>query len=193
MKKLYFIFLAVMFGVVAIGFAGCSSDSEDGGSTSNESSDYIEVSINGKTYRKYVKGIYASTPTDRYGLYRTSSTEDIFSKEGFSVFYSLTHYEDMGELLESSLGSYDVITTTDYVDDADNLSLWLDYEDDSDYYEIKSGKHKVTSIRAKEVETQFGTYDGVVIEGTFDLVMTAEYYTSDSQCKISGKYRMTVY
>ena len=46
--------MAVMFGVVAIGFAGCSSDSEDGGSTSNESSDYIEVSINAMDYTAQV-------------------------------------------------------------------------------------------------------------------------------------------
>ena len=196
MKRTYIFLLAILLGVASFGFAGCS-DSDDGnepnGSNGSSSGDYIEVTINGKTYRHDVRGLYASVPTDRDGIYLYASTEDVFDRDGFNVFYSLNCYEDFDRLLQSPTGNHDVVTVTESVDEADNLSLWLDYEDADDYYEIESGSHRVTSIKATKVKNSYGEFDAVQIEGTFDLTMTAEYYTSDSQCKIKGKYRMSIY
>lgn len=193
MKRVYSLLMAILLSVASLGFAGCSDSDDSNEPNGSSNGDYIEVTINGKTYRHDVRGLYASVPTDRGGISRNASTEDAFDGDGFNVFYSLNYYDDLDRLLQSPTGSYDVVTTTESVDEADNLSLWLDYEDADDYYEIKSGSHRVTSIKATQVKNSYGTFDAVQIEGTFDLTMTAEYYTSDSQCKIKGKYRMSIY
>ena len=185
--------MGILLGVASLGFAGCS-DSEDGNESNGSlSGDFIEVTINGKTYRHNVLGIYSAIPSEKEGVWCYFSTEDVFDNDGFNVFYSLNCYEDLNRLLQCPTGNYGVVTTEEWVDEADNLSFSLDYEDEDDYYEIKSGSHRVTSIKPAKVKTPYGTSEAVQIEGTFDLTMTAEYYTSDSQCKIKGKYRMSIY
>lgn len=191
MKRLHIFFMTILLNVSCLILAGCSNNGDD--TQGESSSDYIEVTINGKTYRHSVLGIYSSIPADIDGVRCYFSTEDVFDDNGFSVFYSLNCYEDLDRLLQCPTGNYDVVTTEEYVDDAGNLSFSLDYEDDEDFYEIKSGRHMVTSIKPIKEKTPYGTSDAVQVEGTFDLTMTAESYTSDSQCNIKGKYRMSIF
>lgn len=190
MKKLYFKLLSIIFIAAAISFVSCSKDDD---SVSNIEGDYIEVTINGKTYRHSVLGIYATWPTDIDGVLCYYSTEETFDSDGFDVFYGLYCYEDIDRLLRCSTGSYDIVTTNENFREAENLSFILDYANDENYYEIKSGSHRVTSIKPTKVKTLNGSSDAVQVEGTFDLIMTAENYTSDKQCKISGKYRMSIW
>ena len=192
MRQTYIFLLAILLSVASLGFAGCSDSADGNESNSSLNEDYIEVTINGKTYRHNV-GIYSAIPSEKEGVWCYFSTEDVFDDDGFNVFYSLNCHEDLDRLLQCPTGNYDIVTTEERVDEAGNLSFSLNYEDEEDYYEIKSGSHRVTSIKSVKIKTLYDTSEAVQIEGTFDLTMTAEYYTSDSQCKIKGKYRMSIY
>ena len=188
MKRVHNLLIAILFCVVSFAFAGCSDSGEDDVPNISLNEDYIEVTINGKTYHHSVRGLYEVIRSDKDGVLCYSSTEDVFN-----IFYTLNCYEDLNRLLQCPIGNYDIVTTTEDFSSADNLSFSLNYEDASDYYEIKSGSHKVTSIKAAKVVDIYGTSPAVQVEGSFDLIMTAEYYTSDRQCKIKGKYRMSIY
>lgn len=193
MKRVYNLLIAILFSAVCFAFAGCSDSGEDDVPNISTNEDYIEVTINGKTYHHSVRGLYGVTLSGIDGVLCYSSMEDVFEEDGFNIFYTLNCYEDLKRLLESPTGNYDIVTTTEDFSSADNLSFYLNYEDGSDFYEIKSGSHKVTSIKAAKVVDIWGTSPAVQVEGSFDLIMTAEYYTGDRQCKVKGRYRMSIY
>ena len=167
--------IAVMAILGTMGFTSCSSD--EGG---NGGQDFIEVTIDGKTYREDVYGIYSLIRT-KNDLVVCYSTEDVFSDRGLGVFYGLTMPESEEEILDSSTGSYRAVE--DFRGDVRNFDFTLDleYYDTDDYFYVLDGKHKVTSIRKVD--------GGVQIEGTFDLVMENDY--SYEEKSVKGKYRIT--
>ena len=77
----------------ALTFTSCSSDDEGG------SGDFIEVTIDGKTYRHNVYGIYAEV-TLGDDMLMTYSTEDVFYDDGFQFFYGIFHHENQSKLLK---------------------------------------------------------------------------------------------
>ena len=176
MKRYLSVLLGVLFSTLF--FASCSSDDDDSGN-----GDFIEVTIDGKTYRHNVYGFYAQVPIED-DLVMTASTEDIFYDDGFQFFYDITHYEDMNKLLSCSTGNYGISNYSIYNQNANNLDFGaqLEYNSGNDWWQAESGTHTVTSIKR--------TSDGAQIEGSFKVSM----YSDDSGYKeVSGKYRMTVY
>lgn len=158
-------------------FTSCSSDDND-----DAGGDFIEISFNGKTYRKNVYGIYAQFPIGE-NLSVTYATEDVFEDEGFGFFYGITLPEREEDIMDLSTGSYGV--TEDYTYGSDknvlDFSADLEFYDSDEYYYTSRGSHKVTSIR---------NVDGMIqIEGTFDIVM--EENNSYEEMKVKGKYRIT--
>lgn len=180
MLKRYFTMLVSVL-LSTLTFTACGDDDEGTGS-----SDFIEITLDGKTYTKSVWGIYAQFSIDD-DLCVTYSTEDIFYDYGFEFFYGLTHYEKESKLLECAPGTYGVLKN--YIEDnGENLDLTasLEYNEDDSYYEPESGTHKVTSIKKVEYNDAYA----VQVEGTFSLNMV-EQDTGETK-NIKGKYRMTV-
>ena len=159
----------------ACGFTSCSDD--EGG---NGGQDFIEVTIDGKTYQKNVFGIYSMVPVDD-DLVVCYSTEDVFEDKGFGLFYGIVMPESEEDILDSSTGNYRAVYN--FRDDVKNFDFTLDleYYDRDEYYYVQSGKHKVTSIRKVD--------EGVQIEGTFDVVLEENY--SSEEKSVKGKYRIT--
>lgn len=167
--------IAVMAVLSACGFTSCSDD--EGG---NGGQDFIEVTIDGKTYKKDVFGVYSMVPADD-DLVVCYSTEDVFEDKGFGLFYGIVMPESEEDILDSSTGSYRAVYN--FRDDVKNFDFTLDleYYDSDEYYYVQSGKHKVTSIRKVD--------EGVQIEGTFDVVLEENY--SSEEKTVKGKYRIT--
>lgn len=161
----------------ALTFSSCSSDEDEGGS-----GDFIEVTLDGKTYRHNVYGIYAEISLDD-DMLMTYSTEDIFYDDGFQFFYGIFHHENQNKLLSCSIGDYGISEYSIYENNARNLDFTASLELNSGdaWWESESGKHTVTSIKAVE--------DGVQIEGTFNITMYGDEY---GEREVKGKYRMTV-
>lgn len=171
-----------MMAVMAILGTWCfTSCSDDEGGGFGGGSDFIEVTIDGKTYRENMYGIYAMTLVGD-DLALCYSTEDVFSKKGFGLFYGMTMPESEEGILNSSTGTYRAVYNF-YGDDVRSFDFTLDleYYDRDEYYYVESGTHKVTSIRKVD--------RGVEIEGTFDLRL--EENTTYEEKHVKGKYRMT--
>ena len=171
MKRYLSVLLGVLFSTLF--FASCSDDDDDSGS-----GDFIEVTIDGKTYRHNVYGFYTQWTIDSE-LVATICSEDVFYDDGFEFLYGIYHYEDLNKLLKCSTGQYGI----GIGDDGDNLDFTadLEYNSGNDWWQAESGTHTVTSI--KKVS------GGAQIEGSFKVSM----YSDDSGYKeVSGKYRMTV-
>lgn len=175
-KKLLVYFVVALFSSFAL--SSCSN--EDDGFTGN--GDFIEVKIDGKTYRHEVYGVYAEISMDN-DMLLTYSTENVFYDDGFQFFYGIFHHENRDKMLESSVGSYGVSDYNAYNNKANNLDFMASLELNSGdaWWDSESGSHQVTSIKAVE--------DGVEVEGTFNLTMYGDEY---GERKVSGKYRMTV-
>ena len=167
--------IAVMAVLGTMGFTSCSDD--DGG---NGGQDFIEVTIDGKTYRKDVYSIYSLIPVED-DLVVCYSTEDVFDDKGFGLFYGIVMPESEEDVLDSSTGSYRAVE--DFRGDVRNFDFTLDLEfyDTDEYFYVLDGTHKVTSIRKVD--------EGVQIEGTFDVVLEESY--SYEEKSVKGKYRIT--
>ena len=185
MKKLHSMMMMLAIMVTALGFAACSDDDDDNNGK-GKSGDYIEITLNGKTYKEYLLGIYGngSIAEDSEGrpISLTNTTEDVFEKYGFSFFMGITHYSRKNELLASKPGTYYCLEDLD-VYDYDNYkifvfwpSLMIDYND----YDWVSGTHKVTSIKEVNGEVQ--------VEGNF----TGEFEFEGESCNVKGSYRITI-
>ena len=185
MKKLYSTIMLLAMMVAALSFTACGSD--DGGNGNGGSGsgfytgDFIELTIDGKTYKKNLIGIYTEIELSSFGyegLTLTSTTEDVFCDEGFRFFMGLSHYSSSSKLLSSSTGSYNVHTKSN--NDSSNLCLFVQFQKNSIDYDAESGTHKVTSI--KQVS------NGVQVSGTFNITLKRNSNTK----MIEGKYTMTL-
>ena len=192
MKTLRWLGLAMLTLALSVGFVACSSDDDEKDAIYDEitKGDYLEVTIDGKTYRGAVPSFYPELEVD-YGLVCSQNTAvDNFEK--FEANHVLFHYDDPSRLLECKPGNYDVVRYDLYGYDAPdykNFDLALTYSTSyTDNFESMSGTNKVTSIKKSK--------DGVVVEGTFDAEMSNAYYADREDgvrtIRMKGKYRMTV-
>lgn len=191
MKKFIDYLFIVLLVVLPFSITSCSDDDSDGGS-----SDYIEVTFNGKTYRESIPGfgytIQNGTETDSEGrrITITRGAADSFSdKYGFTFMPEIAHFSNKADLMAAKPGTYlhkDDFWGNIWEGDTpvENFTLVTELEifESDTYYELKNGQHQVTSI--KEVG------NNVQIEGTFN----GTYYCDENnkQCEIQGKYRMTL-
>ena len=154
---------------------------DDGDETGGvNGTDFIELTIDSKTYHKNLFGIYSQVPVGQDDLVLTGTTEDVFYDEGFSFFLGLIHSENKDKLLSSSLGNYSVKDNTIYNDTSENLCLFTIFEKNRHEYDLKSGSHRVTSIKQTE--------KGIRVSGTFTVTKTYD----DDTVIIIGKYALTV-
>lgn len=183
--SLYIILLIVPFMLIS-----CDLDDDD----LNESkSDYIEVTINGKTYREdipiwgYV--ILDGTERDSKGnvISLTNVVSDSFEeKYGFSFSLSMAHFASKEDLMASKNGEYLHNERFGNVWEGEffceNFTLVSDLEINFDYYRFIKGTHYVRSVK--------GVGNDVQVEGTFDGLYECE--ENNKQCEVQGKYRMTL-
>ena len=164
----------------ALGLTSCSGD-DDGSDGGIDKGDFIEVTFDGKTYKKNVFGAYALVPVSDDLVY-CCSIEDAFSDKGFDFFYGFTMPKEDNDVLNSSTGTYRAVESIK-VDNVKNFDFVGDLEiyTKDEFYFVVSGTHKVTSICKAD--------RGVEIEGTFDLKMD-EFETYEIK-QVKGKYRMT--
>jgi uncharacterized lipoprotein YehR (DUF1307 family) len=183
MKRLYSTIMLLAMMVAVVSFTACGGDDDDekgGGNGGSNGSDFIELTIDGKTYHKNLFGIYSQLPIGKDDLVLTGTTEDVFYDEGFSFFLGLIHSENKSKLLSSTPGNYSVKDNTIYNDTPENLCLFTIFEKNRNEYDLKSGSHRVTSVRQ--------TDKGIQVSGTFTVTKTYD----DDTVTITGKYALTV-
>ena len=179
MKKLYSTIMLLAMMVTALSFTACGDDEEEENGSSS-STDFIEVTVNGKTYRENIFGVYTQFQLGDEDMVFTGLVEDLFYEEGFSLFLGLTHSEKKDKLLSCSPGSYGVSKKIGFDDEPDNLCLYPQFEMHRDIYHLVRGSHQVTSIRK--------TKKGVQVCGNFSITMSCD----DEKVTLKGKYGMTV-
>ena len=134
----------------------CSDDDD----LETGSSDYLELTFNGKTYRESIPAFgyvfLDVTETDSEGkrVTITSVSADLFSdKYGFSFMPSIGHFSGKEDLMAAKPGAYlhkhrfGSIWEGEFT--VENFTLVTDleiYSTDS-YYELTNGTHQVTSIK----------------------------------------------
>lgn len=187
MKKLHSILMLLpTIMLIALAFISCGGDDdneETGGSSSN---DYIEITLNGKTYRDNIK-LWSYVQIDPVGkdaegnpLTATYDMEDHFEKYGFSFLFGIVHYSKINDLLASKPGTYHCTKDLFEDDYYSNLTFWSKLTIDYNEYEWVEGTHKVNSI--KEVNGH------VQIEGTF----TSTFWSGIESSNVEGRYRVTI-
>ncbi len=160
---------------------GNNGGGNNGGDDNGEiGSDFIELTFDGTTKHKDLLDIYTELELDEDDLIMTSTTEDLFSDDGFLIFLSLAHPDSENRLLSSSLGNYTLANIDKMFESPENLMLGITYKKNGNYYDVMNGTHKVTSIKK--------TANGVQVSGTFDATLNGNNKT----IHINGKYAMTV-
>lgn len=163
----------------------CTDDDDNNGGSAN--SGYIEVTLNGKTYKESSNSLFyeqvapVGTDSDDKPLTLTYDGQKHFADDGFAFFFGMVHYSRKEDLLASKTGEYRCAEKIYQKDFLNNLTfvpddLTIDYKE----YEWESGTHKVTSI--KEVN------GNVQIEGSFVLT----YNVDDEDLIVKGKYKMII-
>jgi len=192
MKKLYSSIMLLAMMVAALSLTACGGDDKDddiGGGDGGGfgSSNYLEVTIDGKKYTQLfgLPFVAVTLPSDvDRSLWLSSSVEEEFGGNlNFGI--AIYHKSDINALLSSSTGTYNVIGNKKSVwqqaSDIHNLTLQLGYRNGNGNCEVTNGTHRVTSIKKKD-------NDSVIISGTF----TASLKDSKSTYEVSGNYQVTV-
>ena len=160
----------------------------------DETSDYLEVTLNGKTYREKIPNwgysYFDATDKDSSGkpISVNNVIVDLYEKYGFSFFPMIAYYSKKTDLMAAKPGKYlhtNNIWKTGGVSTCENFTLATDLEifEYGTYYELTSGTHQVNSI--KEIG------DNVQIEGVFDGVYKCD--ENNDKRSIQGKYRITLH
>lgn len=177
--------LMVLLCISSVFLAGCSND-DDEENDAIGNTDYIEVTVNGKTYRESVPNfLYATIGTDTEGLDLSYSTVDCFSKKGFSCFYGLVHATHFNDLAKAKPGTYNVTDEISNNVELFDFSIFYEKGDNGEHYDAVSGTNHVTSVTPQQEN------DAVIIEGYFDAKM--EEMDSYESFRMKGKYRITIF
>ena len=150
----------------------------------NSTSDFLNFTLDGKTYSAKVKYYAQVAPIDKdengKSLTYTYGIEDLFNIEGFLFRLGLIHFSWKSDLLASPIGTYYCSERPHSGDYKHNLTLCPNLKLNFNTYKWSSGTHEVKSI--KEVNGK------VQIEGDFTSTF---YYDGDSRT-VEGNYRMTI-
>ena len=175
MKKLLYLFLAITI-------ISCGGD-DDGNDNNYET--YLEIVVNGQTYRESVVGYgYGSNSQDCNG---TSSFIKPFPEiNTASHRYSadILHFYNTVDFNETTTGSYPI--TGNFLDNDCNLTLSLLYSDTSgnNYFNLTNGSHTITRISQLDNDNNDTEW---VIEGNFTA--NFEDISSGESFSITGTHR----
>jgi hypothetical protein len=168
-------------------FKRVNGSGKDDTPSASSNDDYIEVTLNGKTYKeKLYNGLFAQIePVGRDKSNRpltfTYDMVDHFDGKGFSFMLGIIHYTKKDELLSlSSPGTYSVCGNVLDDDQLSNLVLAPTFDYDYYSYNLQSGTNQVKSI--KEVK------HGVRITGSF----TTTFAKNGDVKTVKGSYAMTI-
>ena len=163
-----------------------TNDDEGDGDNDTISGDYLQVTLDGKSYSDKILDWYIAqidpVGYDNNGkpLTLTYDMRDHFEDKGFSFFFGIVHFSRKSDLLASPVGSYgcaESILNDNYYN---NLTFWSDLEIDYNEYKWISGTHNVKSIKEVNGDVQ--------IEGSFTSIFN---YEGDSKT-VKGSYRITI-
>ena len=178
MKKMYYssVLMAILLAL-CVGFSSCSDDDDDdGGGYKGEG--YLEVVVNGKTYKENYIDIAPggrTNITDRYvGGVETPDAD---------IDFTLYHYTNEKDFKNVKTGSFGI---DDPYGNKNNFSLLVGVHSDGGWYEyVAGGKNNITNIKHLSTDSQSGvlTY---LIEGTFSC--SFKHSTDGKTLEMSGKY-----
>jgi hypothetical protein len=187
MKRILNFWSVAMVIALCVGFSSCEKDDDEleGGG----SGDFIEVTINGETYKDDVLGWFGfdTSPV---------SADNIFQQETANFFCDiyLSFYKNNSSFKNSTPGTYRVIGSwEDFFDKTEkNFDLLLLFNNDNPSYrefQLQSGAvHNVTDIKFIKVNTDGSSK--YAVSGNFSCQhkdqKTGEIYNT------TGKYRYTV-
>jgi hypothetical protein len=189
MKKIYSIMVMLAMMVAALSLSACGGDDDDnggnggGGNTSN----YLEVTIDGKKYtQQFVLPFVTTTiPSDVDNSLRLSASIEEEFNGNLDFGIAIYHKSDINELLSSSTGTYNVIGNKKSIwgqaSDVHNLTLQIGYRNGNGNCDVVDGTHKVISIRKADNSS-------VTINGSFSALLEDNM----TSYEVSGKYQVTV-
>ena len=190
MRIIYSSVMMLAMMVAALSFTACGGDDDNddiGNGGGDSSSSYIQVKIDGNTYKESIlEWYYAQIDplgTDNQGN-KLTHTYDMYAHfedtEGFLFMFGITHYRKKDNLLASSPGSYPFARSIDDDDIYNNLAFTCLYELDGDEYNTVSGTHQVKSIKSVGSDVR--------VEGSF----TAECRYNGDTKNIQGSYSILI-
>jgi hypothetical protein len=165
--------------VLSVGFSSCDKDDDEGGSYKGYG--YLEVTVNGKTY-KYndVVNIQAGVTGQKlfFRAIGDIETPDV------DLYFSLYYYVNDRDFKNTKAGDFRI---GDDFNTPNNFDLSIDLYNDGDgwYNYVSGGKHTVSSV--KLLSTDKNTGDLIyLVEGTFSC--SFKHNTSGKTLEMSGKY-----
>lgn len=177
MKKVFSIWSwAMVLALCIVGFSSCSDDDDGGGSYKGEG--YLEVAVNGKTYKEnyvYIAPGGRTNITDRYiGGVETPDAD---------IDFTLYHYANEKDFKNAKTGDFGI---DDSYGNKNNFSFLVGVHCDAGWYEyVSGGKHTITNIKLLSTDSQSGTLT-YLIEGTFSC--SFKHDTNGKTLEMSGKY-----
>ena len=188
MKKLYSGIMLLAMMVAALSFTACGGDDEEGGNGGGgNTSNYLEVTIDGKKYtQQFVLPFVTTTiPSDVDNSLRLSASIEEEFNGNLDFGIAIYHKSDINELLSSNPGTYNVIgnkkSIWEQAGDVHNLTLQIGYRNGNGNCEVVDGTHKVNSIRKADNSS-------VTINGSFSALLEDNM----TSYEVSGKYQVTV-
>ena len=187
--------LAMM--VAALSYTACSSD-DDGDDDGNDN-EYIEITINGKTYMDAETATYYISFPELvkdgkefllYGIMSDPIKISDYDAAHLSVIAGYTS-KDFHSVYPKSTGTYDIITydNSSHTEIPENVGMVIT-GGNMKRRTVTSGSLKITKVAKVNYPTAKIMYgrDGYATEGTFSFILTDNW--DGNEREISGKFRL---
>ena len=187
MKKIISMMMMLAIMLAALSLSACGGDDDDDNGGGGNTSNYLEVTIDGKKYtQQFVLPFVTTTiPSDVDKSLRLSASIEEEFNGNLDFGIAIYHKSDINELLSSSTGTYNVIgnkkSIWEQAGDVHNLTLQIGYRNGNGNCEVLNGTHKVNSIRKADNSS-------VTINGSFSALLEDNM----TSYEVSGKYQVTV-
>lgn len=184
MKRInLFLVSLVALVTLCVGFSSCSKDDDEGGD-GYKGYGYLEVAVNGTTY-KYNDVINAQGGFTGDKLFMRFLASDIQTPDA-DIDCALLYYINEKDFKNAKAGEFRIGDNFD-VKSGKNFDFFIEVNNDGDgwYNYVSGGKHTVDTVKLLSTDSKSGilTY---LVEGTFSC--SFKHNTSGKTLEFSGKY-----
>jgi len=183
MKKVLSIWSLAVLMALLMGVSSCKKD-DAGGGNDYKGYGYLEVTVNGKTY-KINDDLNINAGITGNKLFMRNFGYDVETPDA-DIEFSLLYYINNVNFKNATTGDYRIGDNFDvYTGNNFDFFIQVNNDGDSSYNYVSGGKHTVTNIKLLSTDASSGvlTY---LIEGTFSCSFKND--TSGKILDMSGKY-----
>jgi hypothetical protein len=181
MKKVFSIWSMVVLTTLCVGFSSCSDDDE-GGSDNYKDYGYLEITINGTTYKQNdILGISGDVPFDySKSYYLRDISKGFIETPDVDIYMYLIYYQNQTNFKNAKAGDFRI---------SDDFSSYKNFDIEitagTQYEYVSGGKHTVSNVKLLSTDSKSGilTY---LVEGTFSC--SFKHNANDKTLEMSGKY-----